>query len=196
MRKTIAIIATAMLALAGCSSSGDDGGATTTAEPQAAPSEQAETPAQETEEPPVKPTPTPTPEAHPTNAADRISAFGESYAWNTGVEVTVSPLRAFEPGEYASFEDAPAYIAYDVTILNNSEDVFDAATYYATLLSGGREGSQVFDTDQGVDYPTAQVLPGQSVTFTDAWGVQDPADITLSIAPSFDYMEWHWQGGL
>ncbi|MBB5791766.1 hypothetical protein [Jiangella mangrovi] len=78
MRKTtITLIAAALLAVSACSDSGAGDSATTTAAPEAAPSEEPEAPPAETAEAAVKPTPTPTPTPERSNRGLIIKEIGE-----------------------------------------------------------------------------------------------------------------------
>jgi hypothetical protein len=60
---------------------------------------------------------------------------------------------------------------------------------YLTASSAGTEADQVFDTQGGLDGgPMTAVLPGQSVTFPAGFGVNDPADLLVQVAPgAFEY---------
>jgi len=127
-----------------------------------------------------------TPEAGPVGNL----AFGDTMVWEDGVELTVSAPAPYTPTEFAAGADQANQLAFTMTITNNSTENLQPVVY-TRLSSGGTEASQIFDvtadgTQVGVP-PTTVVLPGESVTWTEAWSVADPNSLTMQIAPSFDY---------
>ncbi len=56
-----------------------------------------------------------------------------------------------------------------------------------TLQSGNQEASQVYDSQQLGDSPTATLLPGREVEYSIAFGVNDPADLVMEVAPDLSY---------
>lgn len=123
---------------------------------------------------------------------------GVGYTFEGGVEVTVSAPAAFEPSEYAfTTTEFPSYLRFDVTVTNGSTEPFDPMAIYATLSSGGVEGEAVFDSDNGLGgTPQTTVLPGKSITWSEGWGVADPADLTYEIALGFEYEPGLFVGGV
>jgi len=142
-------------------------------------SEAAETPFDD-EEPAEEPEPAP------------ISnlAFGDTMIWEDNVEMTVSVPQGFTPTEFAAGATFPNNIVFDITITNNSNANLEPLPYSA-LSSGGQEGSRVFDSGNPAGEitgsPSTVILPGQSVTWKEAWSVADPNSLTMQIAPSWDY---------
>jgi hypothetical protein len=188
IRGIIALILAAV-ALAGCS--GTEG--SPTAQPTTAATETDPTqlpPAEEkgtlTEEPePVKPTPTPEPPPQP-----EYGEFGGAgFTYDDGITLTITAPEAFTPSEYAyTGTEWPEYIRFDITLTNGTGAPFDPSGIYGTLASGGGEAEAVFDTDNGLEgSPVTAVLPGKSVTWSEGYGVADPADLTFQIAPSFEH---------
>ena len=117
-------------------------------------------------------------------------AFGDTMVWEDDVELTVSAPEPYTPTEFAAGADQASQLAFTMTITNNSTENLQPVVY-TRLSSGGQEASQIFDvtadgTQIGVP-PTTVVLPGESVTWTEAWSVADPNSLTMQIAPSFDY---------
>jgi hypothetical protein len=184
MRKLIITAVLAVAILTGCSQ--------TEGEPTAEPSLTTETdptqlpPAEDkgtvTDEP--EPTPTPTPEQ------PEYGEFGGAgFTYDDGITLTITAPEAFEPSEYAfTGTDWPAYIRFDITLTNGTDAPFDPAGAYGTISSGGQEGEAVFDTDNGLNgTPTTPVLPGKSITWSEGYGVADPADLTFQVAPGFEH---------
>jgi hypothetical protein len=112
-------------------------------------------------------------------------AFGDIAAFEDGLEVGASAPAPFTPAEWASGGDGfTQFVRIDITLTNGTAEAFDPTLTYVTLSSAGAEGSEVFDSGNGiVGGPTTSLLPGQSVTFPVVFGVNDPADLTLEVSP-------------
>ncbi|EXF25268.1 hypothetical protein BG28_14335 [Nesterenkonia sp. AN1] len=95
--------------------------------------------------------------------------------------MTISEPEAFTPGEYAfGGEEFEQHVMFDVTIENNSGEDYDPSMAYVTASSGGAEGDSVFDSDSGLGgTSTTTVTDGQSTTWQEGFGVNDPADINV-----------------
>lgn len=118
------------------------------------------------------------------------AGFGETVAYEDGLEILVGAPTDFTPGEWsAGAEGFDSSVRFDVTITNGTAEAFDPSGVFLTASSGGREGSQVFDSENGLEGgPMTSILPGQSVTFPVAFAVADPADLVVQVAPGpWDY---------
>ncbi|KZM35463.1 hypothetical protein [Oerskovia enterophila] len=117
-------------------------------------------------------------------------AFGETATFEDGLAVAASVPAAYTPSEWAAgAEGFTQFVRIDITLTNGTDEAFDPTLTYTTLSSAGVEGSQIFDSQNGLEGgPTTSLLPGQSVTFPVAFGVNDPADLTLEVSPgAFEY---------
>lgn len=132
--------------------------------------------------------PTPQP-LHPPQQLDLL-AFGDTRTWADGVALSVSVPTAYEAGPYAAgVIDGWLQIQYTVTVTNGSMTVLEPFTY-GQLTSGGQGASQIFDSGNGISIqPGGVVLPGQSISWVEAFSVADPASLTLQIAPGFQYTD-------
>lgn len=121
-------------------------------------------------------------------AASNVVPFGETYEWPTGVAISISPPVDFTTTEWASGTiEGQANVAVDVTITNGSGEDVDAAMVFLTATSGGKQASEVFDTDGGTEYPIVTVLPGDSLTWTTAFSVADPASLTVTAEVMWEF---------
>lgn len=147
-----------------------------------------------TVENPAQPETTTVPEAAsepetqtPPPVDDMIFQFGETIEYEDGLGLSVSAPQPYTPTQYAAGGDAPNNIVFNVKITNNTTAPYEPGVY-GTLASGGAEASQIFDTANGLDGgPMTPVLPGQTVEWAVGFNVIDPADLTYSVSPSFDY---------
>ncbi|MPQ97599.1 hypothetical protein GB931_06630 [Modestobacter sp. I12A-02628] len=161
-----------------------DSAASSASEAAASASEDAEDAEESSSPSPSDPAPT----SDPAEAGSGTAAFGDTYEWEDGLAVTISPARPYTPGEYALVPEPPpaAYVAFDVTITNGTTANFEPTIFLTSLQSGGREQDEVYDGEVGGS-PDTTLLPGRDVTFTVAYGVADPADLVLEVQPGFDY---------
>lgn len=179
-RRTItAAVLAALLAggisggLTACSSEGG-GGATASQTKDAADAAGKATPS-------ASPTPTP-------SATKRmVLNFGETYAYDSGLTVTVGQPAEYTPSAYASGNDQAHNLKFQVTVVNKSGKTYDPNAFYATTSSGGVSGSTLFDSEpDGVGVqPQTPLLDGQTVTFVYGASVADPADVTMNVSPGF-----------
>lgn len=109
--------------------------------------------------------------------------FGETFVYENGLAITVSKPKPFTPSDTAAVpEQKPAaYVAFDITIVNNSSENYDPAAWYGTLQSANTEAEKVYDSAQLGEEPTTTVLPGREAAFEVAFAVQDPADLVMEV---------------
>jgi hypothetical protein len=120
-------------------------------------------------------------------AGTETALFGETWEYTDGVALTVSAPEPFEPSDTALAEDAAAYVVFDVTITNGSDEPYEPLVI-TSVQSGSAEAEEVFDTASGLDgTPSTTVLPGREVMFQIGYGVADPDDLVLQITPGFEY---------
>lgn len=116
------------------------------------------------------------------------AAFGETYKWTNGLEVTVSVPTPITPSATASVDPSAAYLGYTVTIINNTGSTYDPELFTSSVQSGDKEGDQVFDSANGYGgAPSTAILNGRQSTFTIGLGVSNPDDVVMQVRPSFDY---------
>ena len=125
----------------------------------------------------------------PSPSQATTAKFGQSFEFEDGISVSVSPPEPFTRNEYAAGgEGAAAHLLFTVTIVNGGQANYDPNLFYASLQSGNVEADQVFDGESGLNgSPTTPVLPGRETTFKIGFGVSDPADLVMQVAPGFEY---------
>lgn len=122
-------------------------------------------------------------ESMPTNA------FGETFTYEDGISVHVSEPEAFTPSEWAAGgESHDQHARFTVRVVNKSGAPFDASGAYPSVASGAGEGDEVFDMDSGLaGPPETALLPGRESSWKVGFGVDDPADLVVQVAPSWDH---------
>ncbi|KRE29099.1 hypothetical protein ASG80_20410 [Agromyces sp. Soil535] len=130
------------------------------------------------------------PEEGPDAAPVEGLAFGETMTWEDGVSMTVSEPETFTPSDLAMGADQAKNLAFTLTITNDSSENIQPVVF-SRLASDGTEATRIFDV--GADGgqvgipPTTAILPGESITWREAWSVADPDSLTMQTAPSFQY---------
>ena len=177
IRTTIAVVALATIALTGCT-----GGEKSTDAPRGTNSPTATT----------EPVPEPSEAEAPTS--DGTLAFGETFNWENGVSMTITGPEFFKRDEWASGgEEFDDHVAFEILIVNGSDEPLDLALFTATAQSGNIEADPVFDTDNRMEgSPTTKVLPGREISFRYGFGVADPEDIVLEATPGWEYDSALW----
>lgn len=129
-------------------------------------------------------------ELAPSDPPADASGFGETFVYDDGVELTVSAPAPYTPTELAAGATYPDNVYFTVTLKNSSDAPVDVFAF-GELVSAGEYGSSIFDFDgpQGEISlpPTETVEPGGTLTWVEAWSVADPASLTYTISPGFDY---------
>lgn len=133
--------------------------------------------------------PTKAPTQEPTKEAPAVNPkFGETFKYANGVSVTITAPVLFKPSEYATSGKAPAYVAFDVTIVNGGTTNYDPTLAFFTAQSGNVEAAEVYDSAQGFQgSPNTPLLPGRETKFKIGYGVADPADIVMEARVGFDF---------
>jgi hypothetical protein len=117
-------------------------------------------------------------------------AFGDTMVWDDGVAMTVSEPEPFEPSDLSAGADQAEDLVFTLTITNDSSETVQPVVL-STLSSDGTEATRIVDVggeggQVGIP-PTTPVLPGESITWREAWSVADAASLTMQTAPSFQY---------
>jgi hypothetical protein len=117
-------------------------------------------------------------------------AFGDTMVWDDGVAMTVSGPEPFSPSDLSAGADQAEDLVFTLTITNDSSENVQPVVL-STLSSDGTEATRIFDVGAeggqvGIP-PTTAVLPGESITWREAWSVADAGSLTMQTAPSIQY---------
>lgn len=139
--------------------------------------------------------PASTPSA-PAKSSVKIATWGETFTYDNGLQLSVAQPTDYKPTEFAAGgEGFTKFVVVEVTIKNGTSDAFSPALMTVNCSSGGKAGDALFDGEVGgAEMSAADLLPGQSLTFKAAFGVENEQDITFDIRPSFEYKSSYFQG--
>lgn len=118
--------------------------------------------------------------------SSKTKPFGSTFTWDDGVAVTISKPRSFQPSPYAASDNKfKKFVVVDVTLKNGSKEPYNAMTLTTTATSGDKQSDGVFDSEKGIDLPTADILPGKTLTWKQAYGVDDTGDLVIAVDNGF-----------
>lgn len=158
---------------------------------------------------PDKPLETPAaePEPEPEDEGPAILAWGETLTYEDGLAITVSQPTGYAPSEWAAGGDGfTSFVVLNITVTNGTALPYEWFNLRVAATSGGAAASEVYDSamdGQGMELgstPSADLLPGQSVTYAVGYGVANTADLTVDVSAGYtddfaEYQHGYWQGG-
>lgn len=122
------------------------------------------------------------------SAGDMTATFGKAFTWEDGLSLSVSKPSPFTPSQWAAGTDQfKKYVVFDVRVVNKTGKAWDPSLISATIQSSNKEGEEVFDSEKLGDEPSTKLLNGREVKYKIAFGVADPKDLVLEIAPDFEH---------
>jgi hypothetical protein len=109
--------------------------------------------------------------------------FGSTYSWADGISLKVGAPAKFQP----TGKDRPVakeFVKFDLTLTNNSDEPYIAGygLSISVTASGGR-GINTYDKTLP-ERPDTAVLPGQSASWSAAYGVAGVKNVAVQIAPN------------
>ncbi len=191
-RSVVAVLAAAVLAISACTKEGTVTEAPEVEGAQTQPTEdqpEVSEPEQPTgEEPDDEDLGDPGGFGDPVAAEETQVSFGDSATWDDGVQVSIADPEDFEPSDTAAGgEDFEQAVSVEVTLTNGSDEPLSTIFLLLSAESGGSTGEQIFDYGAGLELPFEDVEPGDEVTFTAGFGVEDPQDAQITVGPDFEY---------
>lgn len=176
----LAVAASAVMLLTAC-------GGTEQAEPSATVTETVTVTATP-EESPEQETTEPEPEPQPDDTEDGVTAFGDHFEWEDGIQIHVTEPTPYTPTRYASTGKQPENVLFTIRIVNGSEKKYSPLDLTYSMQSGNREAEEIYDSPKVPGgTPDTTLLPGREVQFESAWNLTDPGDLVFEVAPSFDH---------
>ena len=172
------------MALSGC---GGESDSSTPSTPASAPTSKATE--EETTEEETTEEETTEEETTEEEAAEGEAAFGSPVKVSDNLTVTVTEPKDFEPSEYAFVEgDWDKFIKMNITAENTGDEPLEAFGMSFRATSGSKESEQIFDSEAGLDAPTAVIQPGRSLEFSVGFGVLSGEPFDLTIEDMMDFM--------
>ena len=116
-----------------------------------------------------------------------IKSFGEVVSYEDGVSISVALVGEFTPSEFAIVNEGEIPLVFKVVLTNNSDKPLEPGVI-PQANSGGKPATYIADVgnpeygDLGM-FPTAAILPGQTLEWFTAFGVADASDVTMQLSP-------------
>lgn len=141
----------------------------------------------------------PTEEAEPTESAPEALKFGQTFAYEDGIKVTVSKPRAYTPDQFAAGHDkGNKAFQVTVTIVNGSQETLDVAGALVDASDAeGAQASAIFDGSNATTMFQGSVLPGKQAKGDFAFSVPAKAagELQVELAPTIlDHEKAIWIG--
>lgn len=132
--------------------------------------------------------------AEPTPAAETsmTKEFGSTFKWDDGVEFTLTAPTEFKPGPYVkdmiqnkAFDE---FVIMDATLVNGTDEPLSPMMVNVQATSGDDQAEPVFDSTNGIDFPTADILPGKTSKFKVAFARTKGADFVAQVSNLHDIL--------
>lgn len=121
--------------------------------------------------------------------------FGSSAKWPDGVEVSVSQPKPFTPGEYASTDgDFKKFVVVEITVKNGSNKPIKPYDVRTSATSGDTETKMVYDFEQNIGSSGGSALPGKSIKWKEAYGVNDKGELTVALEKDYNDETIYFEG--
>lgn len=127
--------------------------------------------------------------AHASSTQNPLTkGFGDVITYKDGVSVSVSKPVPYNPSASAGNGIAgQSDVVFTMVVTNHSKQNLEF-TGFPQATSGGKSAYDITDIGNNVgNTPDSTLLPGQSITWLEAFSVADPSNITLEYSPSFVY---------
>ena len=131
--------------------------------------------------------------SQPTDAASTPAdsgtlAFGQTYKWDDGLQVTITKPATYKPSKWAVTSGKEKNnLVVTVTLVNGTGAKFDPSMFHLSAQSGDADAEGVYDSGKGVgSSPETKLLPGRQAKWKAAFNVKNPKDLVLEVARDFD----------
>lgn len=121
--------------------------------------------------------------------------FGSTFTWDDKVAVTVSEPKLYTPSESAAVDGSfKKFVVVEIVLKNGSDKPYSPGSDFMTsATTGDVEADRVYDSGNGVDSPMVDVLPGKSLKWKEAYGVNESGDLVLKVENGFGNAAGYYQ---
>lgn len=115
-----------------------------------------------------------------------LKQFGDIITFDNGVTISISEPAPYTPTQYAAGTvDGNENLVFNVVVTNGSDEPIDPM-FLGSVSAGGQEASSIIDMENNIGLPpSTAILPGQSVTWQEAYAVVSSTDITFQMSYNF-----------
>lgn len=120
-------------------------------------------------------------------SASSSPAFGQTYTWKDGNAITITPPQPYKPTSSVVSQlapDAKSFVVVTVTAKNGTSQPINPALVNLQATNAGQQAPEIFDVPT-ISPPTADIQPGQSLSWKAAFGVQTPTDVQVQASMGF-----------
>lgn len=115
-------------------------------------------------------------------AAAEQGGFGTPIEWE-GLTVTLAQPKEFSPSAFASYPPgSERFVEVDVTVQNTSDQPLETM-FFAIVPTGKTLADKVADSDKNIGTPTTAIAPGQSLTWKEAYPMNESLSLDVQWAP-------------
>ncbi len=171
-------------ATSGSDTSGaDTSSADSTPEPTTTATRPTTTPPTSTPSSATSPTSTSSSPVSTSEEPDGHLRFGSTYRWADGISLTVRAPTKFQPTS-KDRPEAKEFVKFDLTLTNGSDQPYLAGYGLpVSVTTSGERGILTYDKTLP-ERPGTAVLPGQSASWSAAYGVTGTVNVSVEIAPN------------
>lgn len=118
-------------------------------------------------------------------------AFGSTFTWDDGTSVTVTAPKPFKPSamalEIQQKKELKDYVIMDVTVKNGTKAALNPMMVNIQATTGESDAEAIFDSEQGVDLPSADIMPGQSKKWKAAFAREKGKAFVVQVSNNSTY---------
>lgn len=120
--------------------------------------------------------------------AYKEASLGQTLAWESGIEGTVSGPRPVRVSEYHRMPGMQ-YLEFSVAIKNNGSGPVSVGFMMVSLQFNGVRANEIFDSANNyMGTPNMSALPGKTSTFKVCFEVPEgPGELQVEVRPGFGY---------
>lgn len=116
-------------------------------------------------------------------------SFGSTFTWDDGTAITVTAPKPYTPSQTAAIDPAKKqlneYVVMDVTVKNGTKAAINPMVINVQATTGDEDAEAVFDSEKGIDMPTADILPGQSKHWKAVFARQKGQPFVVQVSNGF-----------
>jgi len=116
-----------------------------------------------------------------------LRQFGDTYAWENGLTITVAKPKKFTPNTMRNGPKGLTAVKFKIKLTNASNETMSTDWFSASVISGGKAGEAIhFDRDNDFTIPRVKIPVGKSLTFTLAFYIANTTEVSITTTAKHD----------